>query len=415
MQTKSPDAPDFRGVTVLAGSLLTANTSKPLVPFHDGVLDFLDALAKVLLKSQEAKAYPEVVTFGFFCRKGNLLQLKAQYAGRLDGRLGRGLAFHIAPSNVPINFGYSLLSGLLAGNANLVKASSKDFAQTRIVCQAMQDVLARSEFAMLQPYVNVVMYDRERQELTEFFSSICNVRVIWGGDRTIAAVRRAPLPPRAVELTFADRYSLAVIKAETILPLAADHKKLAALAQAFYNDTYLFDQNACTSPRLIYWLGEEDTVAQAKAIFWQAVHDNIKDRYQLEAETAVNKLMAVAKTAIEIPGSTQELGQDNLIVRVHIPVLPKAIAELRAAGGLFHEYTATSLDDLMAVVDEKYQTITYYGCNPQAIRASVLAHGVHGIDKIVPIGHSADWLLTWDGFDLITDMSRMVVYRDEQV
>ena len=254
MQTKSPDAPDFGGVTVLAGSLLTTNASKPFVPFADQVLDFLDALAKVLLKSPEAKAYPEVVTFGFYCRKGNLLRLKAQYADRLDGRMGRGLTFHIAPSNVPINFGYSLISGLLAGNANLVKASSKDFAQTRIVCQAMQTILTQPEFAALQPYVNVVMYDRERQDMTEFFSSLCNVRVIWGGDRTIAAVRRAPLPPRAVELTFADRYSLAVIKAEAILPLAADSKKLAALAQAFYNDTYLFDQNACSAPRLIYWL-----------------------------------------------------------------------------------------------------------------------------------------------------------------
>lgn len=409
MQTKSPGAPDFGGVTVLVGSLLTTNDSKPLVPFADRVLDFLDALAKVLLKSPEAKAYPEVVTFGFYCRKGNLLRLKAQYADRLDGCLGRGLAFHIAPSNVPINFGYSLISGLLAGNANLVKASSKDFAQTRIVCQAMQSILAQPEFAALQPYVNVVMYDRERQDMTEFFSSLCNVRVIWGGDRTIAAVRRAPLPPRAVELTFADRYSLAVIKAEAILPLASDAKKLAALAQAFYNDTYLFDQNACTSPRLIYWLGEQDIVEQAKAIFWQAVYDNIKDRYQLEAETAVNKLMAVAQTAIEIPGSVAAVNMDNRIVRVKIPALPRSIQGLRAAGGLFHEYAATSLDALMAVVDEKYQTITYYGCNPQAIRASVIAHGVHGIDKIVPMGHSADWLLTWDGYDLITDMSRMVV------
>ena len=63
-----------------------------------------------------------MVAFGFFCRRANLEALAREYEGAVSDRLGRGISFHIAPSNVPVNFAYSLAAGLLAGNACVVKA-----------------------------------------------------------------------------------------------------------------------------------------------------------------------------------------------------------------------------------------------------------------------------------------------------
>ena len=48
-------------------------------------------------------------------------------------------------------------------------------------------------------------------EITKNISSICDGRVIWGGDETINQVRKFWIPERAVELTFSDRYSLSII------------------------------------------------------------------------------------------------------------------------------------------------------------------------------------------------------------
>ena len=248
------------GVKVLCGDIAGAQSTAPRRPFDDTVIEFLSALSKDLMKAPEAKKYPEVITFAFFCRKGNLLQLKKAYEDRISNWVGRGLAFHIAPSNVPVNFAYTLISGLLAGNANIVKASSRDFEQVRIISSAI--ARTAEQFPEMAPYATVVIYDRNRQDLTEYFSAACNVRVIWGGDRTIASVRRAPILPRTVELCLADRYSLAVISAEAIL--SASEEEMKALAQGFYNDTYLYDQNACTSPRLIYWLGGNKQADEAK-------------------------------------------------------------------------------------------------------------------------------------------------------
>lgn len=102
-------------------------SARPLAPFDGGVMAFLSDLGAALIAGREARAYPDVVAFGFFCRRANLEALAREYEGAVSDRLGRGLSFHIAPSNVPVNFAYSLAAGLLAGNACVVKASSRVF------------------------------------------------------------------------------------------------------------------------------------------------------------------------------------------------------------------------------------------------------------------------------------------------
>ena len=42
---------------------------------------------------------------------------------------GRGLAYHIGPSNVPMNFAFSLFYSLLAGNPTIVRLPSLNFPQ----------------------------------------------------------------------------------------------------------------------------------------------------------------------------------------------------------------------------------------------------------------------------------------------
>mgnify|MGYP002564441702 CR=1 FL=1 len=89
-------------------------SARPLAPFDGGVMAFLSDLGAALIADREARAYPDVVAFGFFCRRANLEALAREYEGAVSDRLGRGISFHIAPSNVPVNFAYSLAAGLLA-------------------------------------------------------------------------------------------------------------------------------------------------------------------------------------------------------------------------------------------------------------------------------------------------------------
>ncbi len=378
--------------------------TRPMRPFAEPVLAFLSDLSAALLRDKAARAYPDVITFAFFCRRANLEALKADYAGQLDDRIGRGLSFHIAPGNVPINFAYSLAAGLLSGNACVVKASSRDFAQTGMVCRAM-DVLLRGAHAALSSYVRVVRYPRERQDITEAFSARCDARIVWGGDETVRRVRAALLPPRAVEVAFADRYSLLAARAEAVL--AMDEARLQKTAQGFFNDTYLTDQNACTSPQLVYWLGTPDEVSRAQARFWQAVRAYAGPRYPIEPVVAVDKWTAACRAAIDL-GATVRSMPDNTVTRAAVDTLMPETEAHRCGGGFFVEYTGETLDALISAVTPKYQTLSYLGLDPEALRRFVTEHGLSGIDRVVPVGHTLDFALTWDGYDLIRTLSRRV-------
>lgn len=376
--------------------------ARPLRPFAPEMVDFLADLSAALLREPSARPYPDIVTFAFFIRRANLTRLEQEYPDATQ-RLGRGMIFHIAPGNVPINFAYSLAAGLLAGNACVVKASSRDFAQTRIVCAVMKRVM--EQHPAMAPYVTVLTYPREEQSRTESLSAACDGRVVWGGDETIRRVRQAPLPLHGVEIAFADRYSLLVIAAKAVLTMSDE--ALHRAAQDFYNDTFLTDQNACTAPRLLYWLGDGQTVRQAQSRFWQAVYEYVRPRYPVEPVVAVDKLTALCSAAIGLEGLRQPM-PDNRIVRVSIPRLTENVDEYRCHGGFFVEYAAETPDDLIPVVKRKYQTLSCLGLEPAALRQFVMENGLPGIDRITPLGHTMDFDLIWDGYDLIRTLSRRI-------
>lgn len=382
---------------------------KPDVPFSDGIIDYLSALSSSLLKDRESRLYPDVVTFAFFCRKANLLNMKDEFATK-DIRLGRGILFHIAPSNVPVNFGYSMVAGLLAGNYNIVRASSKDFPQVTLIVKHMvmiakQCEAENSKFADVCKRIAVVRYERTSEANTAF-SSIANVRVIWGGDQTIASIRQHPLPPRSFDVCFADRYSIAVINPDTVM--SAKDDQMHKLAQNFYNDTYLFDQNACSAPHLIFWTKGKADCQQAKEKFWKAVHNYTKEKYLYQDVMSVDKLTAFYKQAANMDCVKEEM-EDNLIMRTQIHELPQNIDEYRCACGYFSEYDIDGLDEIASIVSVKYQTMAYHGIDVEELKAFVLRNHLVGLDRIVPFGETTSFALNWDGYNLIDTFSRRVV------
>lgn len=373
-------------------------------PFDDATLDFLNSVSKQLMTAKEAKAYPDIVTLGFWLRKSSLLQLKESFE-RKDGHihLGRGVIFHIAPSNVPVNYAYSLAVGLLTGNANIVRIPSKNFPQIEIINKAIEKVL--SERAEFQTQICLVRYERSL-EINKKFSDIADVRIIWGGDNTIEEIRRAPLNPRAGEITFADRYSLAVIDSDYYMDI--DNKE--RVAEDFYNDTYLTDQNACTSPRLVVWLGKHNK--KAKEEFWGLLHKKVKGQYAFQPIQGINKLTSSYLMAVRLEGTRVEKHNDNLLVRVKVPELTDDLMKLKDNSGYFLEYECQDVVELKEVCDNTHcQTIGFLG--DAKILYPLLKTGIKGVDRIVPIGKTMDFNLLWDGYDLTERLTRTIYIADK--
>ena len=389
---------NFSELQYIVGSAETAAGMKelrPLHPFDDNVIGFLNDLSSLLRTN---RSFPDVATFGFWCRKAALLQEKAKYDD-ISGCFGKGTVFHSTPSNVPVNFAFSFASGILAGNANIVRVPGKSCEQVDIICGAVKQLLSDKHKALV-PYVCFVKYPTKK-EITDAFSALCNVRVIWGGDATIAEIRKSPLPPRSNEITFADRHSAAVINADSYL--AADNKD--AIIQNFYNDTYYTDQNACTSPRIIFWLGKEKETA--KEDFWRRVHAAVKEKYHLEPVRTVGKLQALCRVSAVKPMKLIR-NDDMFVTRLNVEQLGSDLMDFKYNSGFFFEKDIDDLSEMLPVCGERCQTISYFGIEQDEFSRFLEGSAPHGIDRIVPIGKTMDFSLIWDGFDLIRQMSRRI-------
>lgn len=375
----------------------------PLEPFSEAAVAFLGALSGTLMRDPLTRTMPDVATFAFFCRKANLERLRQAHTTAGELRMGRGLLFHVAPSNVPVNFAYSLVVGILAGNANIVRVPSKEFPQVSVIVSAITAVLSgETDPQGFRERIALVRYERGGAA-TDMLSALCDVRVIWGGDATIADIRRSAVPARAFDVTFADRYSFCAI--DTAVYLAApDAEKIA---EAFYNDTYLFDQNACSAPHLVVWRGTIEAVKAAKTRFWGALHDYAARKYRLADVLAVDKLTAFYSQAVRMD-IRREVGADNLIWRVEAAGLPQNIDTFRCKAGYFTEYAVDALADIAHIVNRKYQTLAYYGFDLEELQSFIVNSRPLGIDRIVPVGKTTDFALVWDGYDLIKTLSRII-------
>ena len=386
----------------LAGSAI--DEVRPLSPYHDTVCRFLDIFSHELLSDPACKAYPDITAAAFWARRGNIEKLRKRM-GNDEIRIGRGLAFHVTPSNMPVQFIFSYMFGLLAGNANIVRVTRKDYPEITLICNVLKRVL--EGFPELRSMTAIVRYPRE-SSWTEKFSARCQVRLIWGGDDTIRKIRKCPLPPRAAELVFPDRYSLALLHTETIEK--ANETELQRLAQNFYNDTYLMDQNACSSPQLILWLDGADH-GSGKERFWTALNKLAEKRYDLLPIKATGKYADVCRNALQFPQTSRLCAQSNYLYRVPLQSLSNDIDNLRGRFGLFYEYDIKEFTELDAIVNGKYQTLTYYGTDPKGLAEAVQTSRWLGIDRIVPVGKALDIDILWDGYDLVREMSRIVDVR----
>ena len=172
-------------------------------------------------------------------------------------------------------------------------------------------------------------------------------------------------------------------------------------------DTYLMDQNACSSPHLVVWLGNEKASSGVKSRFWEGVYEIAAAKYDLAPISAVDKLTMLCENAIELQEVSSVSRYENLLYVLELNQLPNNVEDIRGECGYFYEFSVKSLDEIAHIINEKYQTLTYYGIENDELVTFVLNHKLFGIDRIVPIGSAMDISIIWDGYDLVRTLSRI--------
>lgn len=371
-------------------------------PYSNEVCRFLDDLSKKIDVKKMNQEFPDIKALSFWCRKANIENLKKKNISN-ETRLGLGIIFHITPSNIPTNFMYSLIFGLLTGNSNIVKVPSKKFKQIDFICKKINELLEKKHKS-LRKRISIIRY-KDNDELTKSISLQCNARLVWGGDKTINAIRKIDLNPRALELTFSDRYSISVIDTKNL----NKKNECARLAQRFYNDTFVVDQNACSSPQLILWHGKENKKIQER--FWNFLAELVSKKYSPPDTSIIEKHNQLCENIISLKNINSYKIYKNIVYVVSLNGLEKDTYKLRGKWGYFYEFNIKNLEILKKTVNTKFQTLSYYGVSKSYMENFFRNANLEGIDRVVPIGQALDINLFWDGYDLNKILTRVIDIR----
>ena len=77
-------------------------------------------------------------------------------------------------------------------------------------------------------------------------------------------------------------------------------------------------------------------------------------------------------------------------------------------GGYFFQYTISSFDEIIPIMNKKCQTVAVLGLDKNDIVNFLMKKGVRGIDRVVNVGDTMGLEFIWDGYNMIESMSREV-------
>lgn len=386
------------------------NDRKPNKVFDKKICSFINEISKEILSDPRSKKYSDLVAFAFWCREKNISKVKAKYSSELL-RIGLGTLFHNCPSNIPLNFAYSFIFGLITGNNNIIKMPNQNFSQSELLCKIISKNLNKKKFKFLKNKNIFIKYDYIKYpQINEYFSLYCDGRLIWGSDDTIQKFKVLEVRKKNIDVFFPDRNSLSIINSNEVCKLS--NLKLKNLCTNFYNDTYLVDQNACSSPQLIIWIGRKINLAQKK--FWRQLKEIILNKgYFLDFHSISKKYLNFSKTLISLKNIESVNINDQFIYLINLKYLSQDLSNFQINMGIFLQirHDLKKNINLKLFINKNLQTMTYFGFKKKELENILSNIDYAGVDRVVPIGSALDMTFNWDGYDLISKLSRIVEIR----
>lgn len=386
-------------------SQITNIIGKNVLPSHEIIfnskaINFLNDVSTKLKINKEIKNFPVLFSLMLWSSKKNLLTQKEKYKNS-SFRIGRGILFHICPSNVPLNFFYSFAFGLLSGNANIIKIPTKKFEETEILLKIIKTIINKKIYKKIKASNNFIRYEKNKQ-VNDYFSSFSDGRIIWGSDKTVSEIKESPLKTKSIEITFPDRYSLCVINIKKINKLnKQDFKKLI---KGFFYDSYTMKQQACNSPHFIFWVGKKNNKIIKN--FWTILSEIVNQQNNLHSIDIIEKYNHICNQFISLKGIQNFVNYNNKVYVTDYKENP--IDHIRGLNGIFYQKYINKITEIKKSINVKCQTLTYFGFDKKDFINLLNENSSGGIDRIIPIGKSMSINFTWDGFDMIKSLSRIV-------
>lgn len=381
---------------------LTAPSEDRLTVGDPRVVDFLAKFARKLLVPAIARRHPELGSLGFFLRPAELHRAIAHMRHEEALVFPRGNVFHIPPANVDTIFVYSWALSALAGNHNVVRISERSATAADTVLEALNATLADAD-PIIGRTQRMVTYGRD-DKITAALSAWSDLRVIWGGDSAVNAIRKFPLRPSGRDLTFPDRTSWAALSVDGWR--AAEPAARRSAVVGFSNDSYWFDQAACSSPRTVFLVGSPAEADLVRAEFVQLLTEVVAERgWVVDASMAVEKRVNAYELAATGAATSLQFAGNAVtgMALADVGSLPRRWI----GAGAFPFVTVDSLAELVPVMNRQDQTFAHFGFGLDELTSFATALGGRGVDRIVPFGSALTFSAIWDGYDLPREFTRL--------
>lgn len=368
--------------------------------FNEKTLSFIQELSEVFTKRPEFRQYPEVYSLGFWCRKSHIEQIRKRQQRK---SCGRGLVLHITPSNMPAMFAYSWITALLAGCSNVVRLSGRDAEISDVILRGIREVMDKPEYESIKKSNAFIKFPRDHRVLEEL-SMKAAARIIWGGDETVRTICGIEKAHYCTDITFPDKYSIAVLYADDICDL--DEDQLKVQAHLFYNDTYGADQNACSSPRTVFWVRGKNSerTALGKERWWKAIGQEAAG-YDLQPWMATEKYRMLCVAYARREGLLPAYMPDNRLYVVPCREIKGSLAEYDGKMGMFFEMEIDGPEEIFPLLEEKIQTVVTSRTGTADLYEKIRAGGCPGVDRVVGMGEALNFDTVWDRKDIIDILS----------
>ena len=161
----------------------------------------------------------------------------------------------------------------------------------------------------------------------------------------------------------------------------------------------------CSSPQVIFWLGKKNTKLIEQ--FWQILSNIVEKNYEFDLSLANKKIQLTSELVLKEKKIVNVQFKNLKVIRYQKKNLNN-IDKLENSYGTFLEIKLTNVSQIKKFIDERFQTLTYFGLEKKKLTNFITRNNLIGIDRIIPFGRAFDMSHIWDGFDIISSLSRKI-------
>ncbi|MFT5294339.1 MAG: hypothetical protein ACI9VT_000203 [Psychroserpens sp.] len=368
-----------------------------LAPFDEKIINAFSQLGLFLMKN--GRREPSIVAAGYWLRKKHLLTIQQQYLESCYS--AKGTVFHIAPGNVDTLFFYSMVVSVLSGNQTILRISNKLTQETQFFIELLATFFNENkEHETVYSLIHIIQYQHDTEnghDITLKLSMFSDARVIWGGDTAVAEISEIPQKINANNITFPDRYSVAVIHLENDSEIDNAVNQLITDIKPFY-------QQACSSPKVVYWL---DTAQKLQDKFWLLFTEKTIEQLALSPTDLISQLVYLQRLPLLLNQSIKNKPNVEKYNELHkVNVAFVTLEAVKAHCGLW-TLLSQQIKNLAEIqLFSHCQTVTISGVEESIVEQWHQSVKVAETAKrFVSAGQALTFSHIWDGIDLIDNLT----------